>query len=390
MTRRFSVLLAVFLLICLAGLRFAYIGRLSVHNDERHFALDGMWVHAELPVSAVLWDVLYCHVHPHPFYNPSTHELGYHGKLEAGYFGAADDLGPYPRVGHPCLYMLVLGSVLALMPEQWLLANDQVVQVARGLNIVLDVATLALLFDLLRRHFHRALAIGLTAALALWPYTFVLGSLAYLDAAGCFLVTLAVWYYAVAVRTTSRYRAWALLGAIASASVLVKQTNLVVVPILVGFALQWPPMIARRRLLASVVASLGTAILTFILLCHPVAFNREARYPTDPTTSTKPITAVWVASQFSFPFMSDQHYGFKESAGKPAWVPDPIVVTIYRWSTPTFFAAFAAASLALMVARRWRFALLIATVIAFTILVPYGTILRRLATIVPCIALGIA
>src|SRR5262249_49570142 len=148
----------------------------------------------------------------------------------------------YPRVGHPCLFMLVLGGIFKLFPEQWLVAKDHAVQLARGFNTVLDVVTIALLFDLLRRHYSRLIAIVMTIALAVWPYTFVLGSLAYLDAAACCLSMLAIWYYVVRVRSTSSSMSWALLGVIASASVLVKPTNLVVLPILVGVAVLWPPL----------------------------------------------------------------------------------------------------------------------------------------------------
>lgn len=390
MTRRSAVLLATLASIGLAGLRFDSLRRLPVHNDERHFALDGMWVHAQLPMATVLRVLLYDHVHPHPFYNPRTHDLGHHGSMKSWTGSAEDDLGPYPRVGHPPLSMIALGALFALSSEEWLLTRDHAVRLARGFNIVLDVATLVLLFDVLRRHFHGALAVGITAAIAAWPYDFVLGSLAYLDTPGSCLAMLAVWYYVVKVRGTSRYVTWALLGVLATASVLVKQTDLVVFPILVSVGLLWRPAVRGRQLLARMLASIAAAALSFVLVCNPVAFYEELRHPSDPAVSPKSLSIARVARQLSFPFQSERHYGFKASSDQPPLVSSPAVVTLYRWSMPIFSGALAAAMAVLLFARRWRALPLIITVIAFVIVVPYGNIPRRLAVIVPSAAVLIA
>src|SRR5262249_34932634 len=183
---------------------------------------------------------------------------------------------------------------------------------------------------------------------------------------------------------------WALLGVIASASVLVKPTNLVVLPILVGVAVLWPPLESGRRLVARAVASLGAGTLFFVLICNPVAFYQEMRQPTDPVVAPKPITVDRAMRQLSFLLQADRHYGFRTSADQTPWVPDPAMVTLYHWSTPIFFGAFAAAALVLLLRGRWRYVLLIGSVIAFAIVVPYGTIPRRLASIVPCAVVVIA
>jgi hypothetical protein len=383
--------LLVSFFVALLFFRIIYIvGFVSIHNDERHYALDGLWVKAKLPASRIARDLLYNHARPHPFYNPRTAELGYHGRIEKGYQGEADDLGPYPRAGHPCLYMLGLGAVYSFLPEGWLVEKDHCVQVARAVNILLDTLSILFLFNLLRRCFGKRIAYTVAIPFALWPFTIIFGSLAYLDAPGTFFAVLSAWYYVARVRSNPAPWPWAVLGVLAAMSFLIKQSDLILLPILAGIAVLVPYQFGFLKSFRHSLCALACFALTVCAFCNPVGLLAEIHHSNDPAMGPR-FTLEEARRNLLLPFTPQIHYHvghalpwFRRLAGGPWMSP------WYEFTTPAFFALFWAACLFLVLRGSLRSLVLVGTLAVYMTIVRMDLIIRRLHILMPFAAFVIA
>ncbi len=365
----------------------------AIHNDEIHYTTDGMWARAKLPLTQVLWGLLYNHIHPHPFYNPKTEEIGYHGKLVSGFPKPRSNLGPHPRTGHPSLYMLILGPLFMLFDQAWLIGKGSV-YVGRAVSAVFDTLGWLFFLDAMRRLVGARIALTITAAVLLWPYTFVLGVLAYLDSLGTFFVNLSLWYYVSRVRHSTQLRQWALLGVLVGFAILSKQSNLIAIPPLLSVILIAPPRMTWRRIVFATVCSFVTMIITVSSLCNPVGLYVETRYPEDPAMDLQ-VTPQIVLHRLTLPFHPKDHYHFGERRhggwdNKPPPVRSKLMVKIYEITTPAFFLVFYLAVIYAAVRRKWKALLLALSVIWLLAYIPMGSCMRRAYVLMPFATLVIA
>lgn len=383
-----------------AGILFLiFIGRVAIvqqhvaiHNDETHYTIDGMWARAKLPPIQVVRDLLYNHIHPHPFYNPKTEEIGYHGRLLAGFLKPDSNLGPYPRTGHPSLYMLILGPLFMLFDQAWLIGKGSV-YVGRAVSALFDMLGWFFFLDAMRRLVGTRIALAITAAVFLWPYTFVLGALAYLDSLGTFFANLSFWYYVSRVRHSATFLQWAILGVFVGFSVLSKQSNLIVIPPLLAVILIAPPRMTWQRIIFATVCSFVTMIITVSSLCNPVGLYMETRYPEDIQMDLQ-VTPKIVLHRLILPFHPKDHYHFGERRHggwdhHPPPVRSKFMLRIYEITTPAFFLMFYLAFIYSAVRQKWKPLLLLMIVISLLAYVPMRSCMRRAYVLIPFAALGI-
>ncbi len=400
-----SILLFTLLLL-LAVLRFTVISQsVAVHNDERHYAVDGFWVKATVPASVVFFDLLYSHMSPHPLYNPLTGEIGHHGTIARGFPSRKDDLGPYRRAGHPALYMLFLGAAYAALPTDWLLHDDHYVHVARAVNICFDSAMLFLLFAVLQRLSNNRTACILTTLIATLPYTFVNGALAFLDPSGTFWAVLCLWYYTIHADNDNCIRDWCIVGIFLGFSVLSKQANIVVLPLLMSTIILFIRHLQARHIAISTVWIVTSMLITLFLLSNPVAFFKEFRRETvrifransEPDVIAVPLTDRLAqdyknaADNFTLPFRpkKNYHFGMLRHKGHP-YVKSSFLVRAYELTTPMSAIIFYLCCAILIARRRYRTWPLISCVLIVIAINPMGSVLRRLYILLPFATILIA
>jgi hypothetical protein len=387
------------LLLLLAVLRFTVISQsVAVHNDERHYAVDGFWVKATVPASVVFFDLLYSHMSPHPLYNPLTGEIGHHGTIARGFPSRKDDLGPYQRAGHPALYMLFLGAAYAALPTDWLVHDDHYVQVARAVNICFDSAMLFLLFAVLQRLSNNCMACILITLIATLPYTFVNGALAFLDPSGTFWTVLCLWYYTIHAEKDNCIRDLCVVGTFLGFSVLSKQANIVVLPMLMSTIILFIRQLQARHLVVSTSWIVTAMLITLFLFSNPVAFYKEFRRETVRIfrVNSEPIAiAVPLADRlaqdykkainnFTLPFRpkSNYHFGMLRHKGHP-YVKSSFLVRVYELTTPISAIVVYFCCAILIARRRYRTWPLISCVLIVIAINPLGSVLRRLYILLP-------
>jgi Dolichyl-phosphate-mannose-protein mannosyltransferase len=403
---RHSGVLLFILLLSMAVVRFTVISQsVAVHNDERHYAVDGFWIKATVPASVVFHNLLYNHMSPHALYNPRTGDIEYHGEVTRGFPSKDSDLGPYPRAGHPALYMLFLGAAYAPLPATWLLQDDHYVQVARAVNILFDSAMLFLLFAFLQRLTNNRMACLLIALIATLPYSFVNGALAFLDPLGTFCAVLCLWYYTNYAKNGHSFRDWCILGIFLGLSVLTKQSNIIVLPMLVCSIILFTHHIKARHLVLSTSWIIAAMLSTLILFSNPVAFYKEFHRETVRIWSVKSEPTVMAApptnklglkineaiSNFTLPFRPKEnyHFGTIRHKGHP-YVRNNFIVRAYELTTPLAAIIFYFCCAVLVARRRFRTWPLISCVLIVIAINPLGNVLRRLYILLPFATILIA
>lgn len=381
---RWVILAAAALLV----FRIVYVQRhVPVHSDEIHYAADGLWLKSSLSTSEKLVTFFYHHVHPHPYVHPGTNRLVFHGDNNAKFKGR---LASHPRAGHPPLYMTVLAAVYSPWSLDYLKSKQRFVRIARSVSAIFDLAWFILLFDILRRRTSARLAYSIFLLLAIMPFFWVFGTLAYLDPIATFFAVLAAWVLVVKIGCDAQPIYWALLGAAVGLGIAAKQSNVVVFPILVGLFWIFDLYVVRRKLAEGIVVALGVSLLSVSVFTDPVALKAEIQQPTDPAMRININTARMVR-QLCFPFQPSKHYRFgrERHHGRPIVKADWIV-DCYEITTPLFFGGVWLSVFVLLLKRRWRALLLVTVIIAFSILIPLGTVIRRLYVLFPFMALVIA
>lgn len=167
------------ILLTVVVLRSVLVTRaVRIHNDERHYALDGFWVKSGLSYPTIWKVMLHGHMHPHPLFNPLTGIIRPHGEFTEGFRDRKDDLATFPRAGHPPLYMIILGGVFLVFSKAWLLQGDNFVLVARMVNTLLDCLTWLMMYQILRSLFGKRFSLWVIVPVALFAFSvFVLALL---------------------------------------------------------------------------------------------------------------------------------------------------------------------------------------------------------------------
>lgn len=363
----------------------------TVHNDERHYAVDGLWVKSKIPAKIILTDLLYNHIRPHPLWHPDIEEVVYHGETQHAFPNNKGDMGPYPRAGHPALYSLLLGIIFSFIPKSYLLSGDNYVYVARIVNICLDIGSLTLLFDIFRKNFSYKISIATTFLLATAPFTLVYGSLAYLDSPGTFFATISIWYYITFTRKKFEYIHWLTLGTVISLSILIKQSNLLVIPAFISITLLFPPIWkTKKNILASSLCFIFSAFFTFILLCNPLGLYKEIQNPTDPDMSID-FSIKRTSSNFAKLLQPKKHYYFGvERHNTHTYVTEKTLIKLYEITTPIYIIIACISSIIILLNYGYRSIPLIAILLLFIAIIPMGSVIRRLYVFMPFYALIIA
>jgi 4-amino-4-deoxy-L-arabinose transferase-like glycosyltransferase len=358
----------------------------TVHNDEIHYAADGLWLKSNLSISEKVGTLFYRHVRPHPYVHPGTDRLVFHGDKDAKFKGR---LATHPRAGHPPLYMVVLATVYSPWSLDYLRADRKYVRIARSVSACFDLAWLILLFDILRRKVSARVAYGIFGFLAVMPFFWVFGTLAYLDSLATFLAVLAAWILIVKIEHGGHLCHWAIIGMALGLGIVAKQSNIAVYPLLAGVFWMFGVKVAGRQLVVGAAVALGVSLLVVPVFSHPVALMTEIRQSTDPAMRIKVKTSRTVR-QLSFPFQPTKHYHFgRERHGIPI-VKSPWIVDLYEITTPLFFGAFWVSTFVLLLRRRFKMSLLVIALLAFAASVPLGSVVRRIYLLLPFMALVIA
>lgn len=382
-----AVLLFLLALAVLVALRSALVTRtVIIHNDERHYALDGFWVKSGLP-PATIWNVmLRGHMHPHRLFNPMTGKLKRHGEFERGFPRGNDDLGPFPRAGHPALYMTLLGMVFAFFSKAWLLRADHYVLVARVMNTLLDCLTWLMLYQVLRDLFGRRLSIWVVVPAALLPYVLVVGSLGYLDAPGTFMIMICTWFwFRFLHRRVSPWRG-VMLGLLLGAGILMKQSNVFAVPLLAALIWCRPPRWRARELLLPLALTAAVCGATVLAGSRPLDLVTK-------TMSTVEDTSEYGANRhvardgmkrIIYLINAAGHYHFGSTPRKPkSFVQSPALIFAHTVTFPLLLAAFLSSVVVLLLLRRWRCLALPLVIVAIATVIPVGTCVRRLYLLLP-------
>jgi len=388
-----SALLPVLLFIALVAVRSVLVvSAVKVHNDERHYALDGFWVKADLPAATVWGRLLRGHMSEHLAFNPRTDELKRHGEFTKGFHDAEDDLLRFPRAGHPPLYMMALGALFTPISERWLHAADRYVVIARVFNTVLDCLTWLMLFQLLRRLIGRQLARWVVAPLLLLPYVLVIGSLGYLDGPGTFMLVLCAWVYVARVRDGASLRWWGLLGLLLGAGVMVKQSNVFALPLLAATALVWPPGRRLRDLRVPLALAGALFAATIFAGCNPFDLVSNTMGAVERTRVFGASRFVEQEGHLRLVYLADptRHYHFGVTEARPrSYLRSALLIRAHNCTFPVLLAAFVLAVLLLAALRRWRALALPLVIAAITVVIPFGSNVRRLYLLLPFVVLTI-
>lgn len=365
-------------------IRLPFAWTIRVHDDERHYAYDGLWVKAELPASRIFRALLWEHVRPHVFYDPTHHEIRQHAVSSVGYPKPDDRLGTTPRAGHPPLFALLVGAVMAFVPMDWLLANDHAVHVARTVALAIDAGGALALFVLMRAALGEALAALATAAYALLPYGLLFGMLAYLDAPATAVVVASVAFYVTQVRRLPTRGRFAALGVLVGLSWLIKETSLLGLPLLVCFAAIFPCALPVARQVRAALLTFVVAVAVFASLCNPVAFVHEIRDPSTPLLGSV-VGFDRVGENLRTLVHPEEHRyvhtgRLRQGDGSAL---DSRFLAVYDVTTPLFFVLLAIALVWLLVRGNFRSAALGALLLVFLAVTPIHGIVRRFHVVMP-------
>ena len=381
------VLVCVLALLAVVALRSALVtSAVIIHNDERHYALDGFWVKSGLPPAAI-WNVLLRgHMHPHPLYNPLTGKLKPHGEFTRGFSRGDDDLATFPRAGHPALFMTLLGPLFAFFSKSWLLRADHYVLLARMVNTLLDCLTWLMLYQLLRDLFGRRISLWVVLPAALLPYVLVIGSLGYLDGPGTFMIVLGAWFwFRFMHRQASPWRG-VVLGLLLGAGILMKQSNVFAIPLLAAAVWCRPPRRRARELVLPLALAAAVVAATVLVGCKPLdlvtktmdTVERTSRYGANrhvASDGTRRITYLFDAAG---------HYHFGSTPGKPkSFVQSRALILAHSITFPLLLAVFLLSVIVLLLLRRWRCLALPLVIIGIATVIPVGTCVRRLYLLLP-------
>ena len=306
----------VFLAACaLLVFRVFYVQpHVTVHNDEIHYAADGLWLKSNLSISEKVGTLFYRHARPHPYVHPGTDRLVFHGDKDAKFKGR---LATHPRAGHPPLYMAVLATVYSPWSLDYLRADRKYVRIARCVSACFDLAWLILLFDILRRKVSTRVAYGIFGFLAAMPFFWVFGTLAYLDSLATFFAVMAAWVLIVKIENGGQLYHWAIIGVALGLGIVAKQSNIAVYALVAGIFWMFGVKVAGRKLVGGAAVALGVSLLVVPIFSDPVALVAEIRQSTDPAMRIK-VTTNRMVGRLSFPFHPTKHYHFgRERHGIP-------------------------------------------------------------------------
>lgn len=365
----------------------------AVHNDERHYALDGFWVKSGLSFPMIWNELLRGHLHPHVLYHPRTGEVKRHGDFAKGFNKAKDDLATFPRAGHPPLYMVILGGVFSLFSKAWLLDSGHYVVVARVLNTALDCLTWLMLYQILRQLFGAPASLRVLVPVVLMPYVLVIGSIGYLDSPGAFMIVLCVWIYILRVRKSASTGWWVLLGLFVGLGILMKQSNIFAFPLLAATAWIWPPAQNMRALIFPLTLLVAAAAL-------PVLVGSNPRDLVTVTMSTVESTRQYGENRFVardglkrviYLANPSRHYHFSVTPkrSKPM-VRSRVLAGLHYASFPLLLAGFIVSIIVLASLGRWRALGLPLIIILIAVSIPVGSCVRRLYLLLPFVMLTMA
>lgn len=392
--RLIVVLLCLLLPVLVVALRSALVTRaVMIHNDERHYALDGFWIKSGLP-PATIWNVLLRgHMHPHMLYNPMTGKLKRHGEFKRGFPRGNDDLGPFPRAGHPALYMTLLGLVFALFSKAWLLRADHYVLVARTVNTLLDGLTWLMLYQVLRDFFGRRISLWVVVPAALLPYVLVIGSLGYLDAPGTFMIMLCTWFWFRFPRHEVSPWRGVVLGLLFGAGILMKQSNVFAVPLLAAAAWCRPPRRRARELVVPLLLAAAVCAATVLAGSRPFDLVTKTMATVESTRhyDTNRHVARDGTKRIVYLFDAADHYHFGSTPKKPkSFVQSRALIRAHGITFPLLLTAFLLSVVLLLLRRRWRCLALPLVIAGIATVIPVGTCVRRLYLLLPFVLFTIA
>lgn len=384
----------VLIFLAVVALRSVLVtGTVRVHNDERHYALDGFWVKAELSFPTIWNLLLRGHVHPHVLYHPRTGEVRRHGGFPTGFNSSKDDLATFPRAGHPPLHMIALGGLFLIFSKAWLLEAEHYVLVARVLNTVLDCLTWLMLFQILRQLFGTRLSLWVIVPVALLPYVLVIGSIGYLDSPGTFMIVLCAWVYFLRLRTSASTGWWVLLGLLLGAGVLMKQSNVFAFPLLAAVAWVWPPVRKGRVLILPLALLLAVTAGTVFTGCNPYDLVTDTMNTVERTRhyGANRIVARDCSQRLAYLANPALHYHFSTTPKRPQpFIRSRFLVLAHYVTFPILLACFTLAVITLAIFRRWRALALPLIIVLITIPIPVGSCVRRLYMLLPFVVLTIA
>lgn len=196
-----------------------------------------------------LWHLYWAQLNP-TFWAPAVDMLWYH---EAGQRVATGDLGPWPLWRAP-LYPWLLGLVYAVVENDLLSA--------RMLNLVLQLAAIALLYRVAREHFGYVPARIAAGLLAVNGIAVFYGAEILSSSLELLMAVLAAWS-TLALRKNPDWRQAVLCGIVWGLAALARPNFLLVAPAAFVFAL-WP----ERRIL---LPRLASAFLGLALPILPIA-----------------------------------------------------------------------------------------------------------------------
>jgi len=389
-----AVALFVLLFLALVTVRATLvISAVKVHNDERHYALDGFWVKSEMPASIIWSRLLRGHVSDHVLYNPRTDEVKRHGEYTRGFHSRDDDLARFPRAGHPPLYMIMLGGIFLLFTKAWLHVVDHYVFVSRVLNTTLDCFTWLMLYQMLRQSFGRSLSLWVMVPVALMPYTLILGSTCYLDGPGTFMIVLCAWVYQFRLRTSAAAGWWILVGLLLGAGVLMKQSNVFAVPLLAGVAWIWPPKRKMKQLMLPAVLMAVAAVGIIFAGCNPKDLVGKTMSAVELTREFDTNRHVARNGFLRIAYLVDptSHYHFGVTERRPRrFVRSMFLVRAHFITFPLLLLSFTLAVIILAALRRWRALILPLIIGMITMMIPFGSVVRRLYLLLPFVVLTVA
>jgi hypothetical protein len=382
------------ILLTVVVLRSVLVTRaVRIHNDERHYALDGFWVKSGLSYPTIWKVLLHGHMHPHPLFNPLTGIIRPHGEFTEGFRDRKDDLATFPRAGHPPLYMIILGGVFLVFSKAWLLQGDNFVLVARALNTLLDCLTWLMMYQILRSLFGKRFSLWVIVPVALLPYVLVFGSIGYLDSPGTFMMVLCAWVYFLHLRHGAATGWWFLLGLFLGAGILMKQSNVFAFPLLAAAAWIWPPVRKGHALILSLTLLLAAAGVTVVAGCNPRDLVTE-------TMSSLESTRVYGENRFvardgskRLVYLANpaRHYHFGTTKKRPKpFITSPVLVGAHYATFPLLLILFVLSVIVLALLRQWRALSLPLVITLITIVIPVGSCVRRLYMLLPFVVLTIA
>lgn len=360
---------ALLLGICVAvglALRLWSANTTLPHGDEYHYAGDAGWSVVAVP-GEWRWDFVRSHAADHRYI------AWKHDRLNAW----ADER--VPRPGHPFLFPLVTGAVLAVVPP----ANqDAALYRGRIVNAVADSATI-LLLPLLTGGLGAPAAAGLVAAAlyAIFPPAATYAGLALLEPMGAPLLVLAM-----ALLVRRRDRLGPVVGAGVATGLLVNAEiwNVAVLPAIVAVLL----MEGRHRA-RDAAAWLASGAVAFLAVTTPAGWMAAVgsdlfRVFRWDVPSTLRQNLGFVADVQTYYFLGFAKHGFP---------PARALARLHGVLTPAMLALFAGSALVTVLRQRSReLVVLYLPVLLLLALTPPSDGIFRLFAAFPlaCAAMGTA